>query len=120
VVGSSSTGTTIPSDGEYDGEPDGDGYEITIGAAAGTIGAASGSESTIGAVVGASLTGVTSVTSVVGSNSTGLISGASIKVGENEGPGWVLRSKATSGLGCLVFAVYNMTTFWLEGTFSNG
>jgi hypothetical protein len=128
VVGSNSTGTTIPSDGEYDSEPDGDGAEITIGAAAGTIGelgsesiigavvganlaeitigAASGSESTIGAVVGANLTRLINGTSVVGTNSTGLISGASIE--------------ATSVLGCLVLAVSNMATFFLEGNFYNG
>jgi hypothetical protein len=86
-------GTTIPSDGEYAGEPDGDGAETNIGAAAGTIGSASG-------------TGLISGTSVVGNNSTGLISGASIE--------------ATSGLGCLVLAVSNMATFCLEGNFPNG
>jgi hypothetical protein len=59
-------GTTIPSDGEYAGEPDGDGAEINIGAAAGTIGSASG-------------TVLISGTSLVGTNSTGLISGASIE-----------------------------------------
>jgi hypothetical protein len=51
--------TRIPSDGEYAGEPDGDGAEINIGAAAGTIESTSGSESTIGAVVGSNSTGTT-------------------------------------------------------------
>jgi hypothetical protein len=37
-------GMTIPSDGEYAGEPDGDGAEINIGAAAGTVGSASESD----------------------------------------------------------------------------
>jgi hypothetical protein len=80
--------------------------EITIGSAAGTIGAASGSVSNIGAVVGANLTGLISGTSVVGTNTTGLISGAPIE--------------AISGLGCLVLAVSNMATFCMEGNFSNG
>jgi hypothetical protein len=85
--------TTIPSEGEYAGETDGDGAEINIGVAVGTIGSASG-------------TGLNSGTSLVGTNSIGLISGDSIEV--------------TSGLGCLVLAVSNMATFCLEGNFSNG
>jgi hypothetical protein len=85
--------TTIPSDGEYTGNPDGDGAKINIGAAAVTIGSASG-------------TGLISGTSVAGTNSTGLISGASIE--------------AKYGLGFLVLAVSNMATFCLEGNFPNG
>jgi hypothetical protein len=66
---------------------------MNIGVVAGNIGSASG-------------TGLNSGTSVVGTNLTGLISEASIE--------------ATSGLGCLVLAVSNMATFYLEGNFSNG